>query len=448
VNLQDDQTPSPETADDSATTRAVRPLRAALSELLSNGEAWRFKDLAARLRNEAPESDVYKELRSLIRAGSVRRVRHGVYLAIGPYDWSAPVEAESGVPVIQSALYSQLHRLRTVDELRTLLGLPREVVWRSLRALIQSGAVCTGEPLGVFREMTFIRRDQLNASQPAAVSEEESVDRAILDVVEDGRLYSAHAVAAHVDIVVRAIKLSLRKLATVGVVRCFAFDDGMYFYLTGPVLVRGTSGGEESAEQAAASEPARKVKSVDVYAELGAVNVATLNVIESAEEGITALDVGTRLEDVFRGSRNTAARIITKLRRSGLVQLRATESASASIWEATDIGADVMAIARGSAIPAAPASAPEVLYEVREAEDQTAYRRLAQWMLDTMTARNGTVRRRIPVNKRILARSLNITKAHLDRCFRLLAPAGVSIEGWDIVISDVEALRAVLHEDG
>lgn len=434
MTLQDDQGYPHEAAAESG-QRDPRPLRVAVAELLSNGETWRFKDLSARLRNDAPESEVYKELRALIRAGSVRRVRHGVYLAIGPYDWSAPVEAESGVPVIQSALYSQLHRLRTVDELRTLLGLPREVVWRSLRALIQSGAVCTGEPLGVFREMTFIRRDQLNASQPALPSEEEGVDRAILDCVAEGHLYSAHAVAAHTDIIVRAVKLSLRKLATVGTVRCFIFDDGMYFYLTGPQPGR------------ADGDAAKPVKPVDVYSELGAVNMATLNVVEAADEGITALDVGNRLDDVFRGSRNTAARIITKLRRSGLVQLRDMAAADASVWEATDIGSDVMAIARGAGVPAAPVAAPAVRYDMPEADDQSAYRRLAQWILETMVARNGSVRRRIPVNKRILARSLNITKAHLDRCFRLLSPAGVSIEGWDIVISDAEALRAVLADD-
>lgn len=431
VHLDDDQPSSPHAAQSSSAPAPERPLRAALSELLGNGEAWRFKDLAARLRHQAAESEVYKELRALIRAGAVRRVRHGVYLTIGPYDWSAPIEAEAGVPVIQSAIYSQLHRLRTVDELRTLLGLPREVVWRSLRALIQSGAVCTGEPLGVFREMTFIRRDQVNATQPAAPTEEESVDRAILESVQEGRLYSAHAVAAHTDILVRTIKLSLRKLSTLGVVRCFVFDDGMYFYLTGPAA------SEKPAGPAA-------LKPVDIYAELGAVNMATLDVIEQADEGIAATEIGRRLEDVFRGSRNTAARIITKLRRSGLVQLRDSVAAQATLWEATDIGSDVMAIARGAPVTVDKPALPEIRYEVPEDEDQTAYKRLARWILDTMTARNGTVRRRIPVNKRILARSLNITKPHLDRCFRLLAPAGISIEGWDIVIGDVEALRAVL----
>jgi DNA-binding IscR family transcriptional regulator len=343
------------------------------------------------------------------------------------------VEAEAGVPVIQSALYSQLHRLRTVDELRTLLGLPREVVWRGLRALIQAGAVCTGEPLGVFREMTFIRRDQVNSAQPAGSSNEESVDRAILDCIEAGRLYSAHAVAAQTDILVRSVKLSLRKLSTLGAVRCFVFDDGMYFYLT-------------AAAPHARTAAAPAVKPVDVYAELGTVNMATLDAVEEAGEGITATDLGRRLEDVFRGSRNTAARIVTKLRRSGLVQLRDAGAAGTSLWEATDIGSDVMAIARGHDGPAVPASAPDIRYDVAPDENRSAYLRLAHWILDTMTAKNGTQRRRIPVNKRILARSLNITKPHLDRCFRLLAPAGVSIEGWDIVIGDAEALRAVIHD--
>jgi hypothetical protein len=383
-----DQHQEPEAAH-GADAPAPLSLRGAISQALQNGEAWRFKDLVAHLRQAGTEGEIYKELRALIRAGSVRRVRHGVYLAAGPYDWSAPIEAEAGVPVIQSAIFSQLHRLRTVDELRTVLGLPREVVWRSLRALIQSGAVCTGEPQGVFREMTFIRRDHLATSgTPAAAGAEEEVDRLILSCVTSGPLYSAHAVAAHADILVRAVKLSLRKLSTLGTVRCFAFDDGLYFYLTGGVPPE------------AAGKP--QVRPVDVSAELGAVNIATLSVIAQTDDGIGAAEIDRRLEDIFRGSRNTAARIITKLRRSGLVQMREGSGGGGTLWEATDIGADVVAIAQADSFGAAgPAS-------------DSPHARLGRWIFETVSLRDGARRLRVPINKRILARSLNVPRAELD----------------------------------
>ncbi|MFO1146867.1 MAG: hypothetical protein U1E62_00715 [Alsobacter sp.] len=398
-------------------------LRGAISQALSNGEAWRFKDLVAQLRQDGTESEIYKELRALIRAGSVRRVRHGVYLAAGPYDWSAPIEAEAGVPVIQSAIFSQLHRLRTVDELRTVLGLPREVVWRSLRALIQSGAVCTGEPQGVFREMTFIRRDQAarpGASAPAGAEEE--VDRLILSCVSPGPLYSAHAVAAHADILVRAVKLSLRKLSTLGTVRCFAFDDGLYFYLT--------------ADHAEPVPPDRApVRAVDVSAELGAVNIATLSVIADADQGIAAVEIDRRLESLFRGSRNTAARIITKLRRSGLVQMREGLGNGGTTWEATDIGVDVVAIAQADsfgapAAPASPADPPHV--------------RLARWIIDTVSRRDGARRRRVPINKRILARSLNVPRAELDASLQRFETAGLRLDGTDLVVPEAVTLEQLL----
>jgi hypothetical protein len=418
---RDDMDDEPDHASDSNPTEPLS-LRGAISQSLANGEAWRFKDLVARLRHEGTESEIYKELRALIRAGSVRRVRHGVYLAAGPYDWSAPIEAEAGVPVIQSAIFSQLHRLRTVDELRTVLGLPREVVWRSLRALIQSGAVCTGEPQGVFREMTFIRRDAVaRPGTPAPVSAEEEVDRLILSCVRHGPLYSAHAVAAHADILVRAVKLSLRKLSTLGTVRCFAFDDGLYFYVT-----EGVSETSDDRDQ---------VRPVDVPAELGAVNIATLSVIASAEDGIGAVQIDRQLEELFRGSRNTAARIITKLRRSGLVQMRDGLGEGGTLWEATDIGVDVVAIAQADTFGTSAGPA---------ATSDPAYVRLARWILDTVSLRDGARRRRVPINKRILARSLNVSRAELDASLQRLESGGIVLDGTDLVVPDGVTLDDIL----
>jgi hypothetical protein len=174
---------------------------------------------------------------------------------------------------------------------------------------------------------------------------------------------------------------------------------------------------------------------VDLYAEFGVVNLATLGVIAGSEAGMTANGVSRQLEDVFRGSRNTAARIITKLRRSGLLQVRETTPEEGTVWEGTDIGVDLMAMAHGEQV-AGTARHEDVHYEVPEESLGSAHVRLAKWILDTARTPDGALRRRVPVNKRLLSRSLNITVPHLNKCLRVLETYGVSVEGWDLVLAD------------
>jgi hypothetical protein len=109
--------------------------------------------------------------------------------------------------------------------------------------------------------------------------------------------------------------------------------------------------------------------------------------------------------------------------------------AGGTLWEATDIGADVVVIAQSNTVDA-PAVLPSAT--------APAHVRLANWIMDTVAQREGERRRRVPINKRILARSLNVPRAELDASLRRFESAGVRLDGTDLVVPEAATLEDLL----
>ncbi len=74
---------------------------------------------------------------------------------------------------------------------------------------------------------------------------------------------------------------------------------------------------------------------------------------------------------------------------------------------------------------------------------ETAPQRVAHYLLENCLPEGITASMRLPFQKSLLARKLGLAPEALSRAFSALRPAGVTVRGRAIAISDINALRQV-----
>lgn len=397
-------------------------------EVLSDGAAWRFRDLTRKLAADAGESEVYAALKRLLREGSVKRVRHGVYIRSGTYDWTAHLSAPAESPVVRNAILSLLTQPRTPDEIATMLEIRVPVVWQNIRRLVQSGEIRPTDAQGLHAQPHFVSADAPIQHGAGGGTNEELADR-ILGMIADGRVYSAHALAAHAGMSTKLAKQMVGELALQGKLRAFTVDDGLFFW-----------------PRSGSPTPRLGVlplKPVNILAELGVGSAELLSIIGRSSPA-SAIRLGAAYSSVMNGGKHSVARLLTKLRRAGLIY--PITEADQQLWTLTDAGRDIEEAIWTGKTPLTPIVSDVMLGPAEQAERQPSVIALAAFLIQSAESMNTSDRLVLPVNKRILCKSLNITISHLNRCIRTLAPFGVTFYGGRFTVDNYRRLAELIAE--
>lgn len=410
-------------------------VREGILSRLSDGKAWRFRDISLALGTVATSDVVYRELRRLVAESQVRRIRHGLYIRAGGYDWEHSLKEANASPVIRQAVLSLLDRARSPDEIAALLDLKIATVWLVIRHLVQDGSIAPVDPLGVHVQQRFLTVGSIQAapSRPESATSD-SADRereATIPPLSPGAIYSAHELACYLGVSTRSAKEIIAAESAVGRLRAFSLNDGILFF-------------SRLANQSLSSE-AGQLRPLNFFAELGLDAVTVLNIV--ANRGpVAASELAYEFARQTGRPVNASARFLTKLRRAGF--LSATELSSEQVWSLTQLGEDISKILDGHAPNELPSVRVDALrYEMPAAEPlNPAVLTLARFVVEAAAFHRRGPSARIPINKALLARSLGISGGHLNRCLRSLQPFGVTYKAGDLIVADVQALARLLGD--
>lgn len=89
-----------------------------------------------------------------------------------------------------------------------------------------------------------------------------------------------------------------------------------------------------------------------------------------------------------------------------------------------------------------------LIHEIADLTGKSPAERLASFLLALAGGAAGRAEIRLPLSKAALASRIGITPESLSRALARLKAAGVETSGRDVVLTDTEALRALLREGG
>lgn len=312
------------------TTPSCR-IESLITGLLSDGQAWRGREIVSELSADVEPSLIQAALRRLERRGELRRIRHGTYMLVGREGSAAAPQAHQAGDLARKAVLGRLDVARTRPELEALLRLPGETVARALASLLASGEVIRFVPEDGESDPIYATPRSRSFEPDRPVFEPDARLR-ILSALEGGRFHRAADVAPVAIVGQDAVNKLIESLAADGLVVTFRMGPSRYVALT--------EAGRAHPSRAAA---APRAPAADLLADMGPRRAAFLQILATLGSARTVDVTHAIAGDLFSGPGCSAVQAAQSLASIGLIEPAGEADSRQPSYRLTRSGAMVTA---------------------------------------------------------------------------------------------------------
>jgi hypothetical protein len=277
-----------------------------ITALLSDGQAWKGREIVSELSSDVDAGLVQAAMRRLERRGDIRRIRHGTYMLVGRE--AATTAAPAANDLARSAVLARLDEARTRPELEAMLRLPGETVARALSSLLVSGEVIRFLPEDGAAEPIYATPGS-RTFQPARPSFEPDARLRVLAALEPGRFHRAADVAAVAIVGQDAVNKLIESLAGDGLVATFRMGPSRYLAVT-----------PEGAALRGAGRSGPKAPAAELLGDMGPRRTAFLQILATLGSARTVDVTHALAEDLFSGPGCSAVQAAQSLAGMGLIE--------------------------------------------------------------------------------------------------------------------------------